>query len=143
MDMSANAGCSAHVSKPVSKAELLGVIEKYGPPLNSVEIEHAGASGPIAIEMPPGLEGIVPGYLASRRKEVPEMIDLLAASDFARLAVLGHNLKGSGGGYGFQDLTKLGAALEQSAKQMDTAGLRTQVADLGNYLDRVQLFAAV
>ena len=45
------------------------------------------------------------------------MAALLAASDFKSLAVLGHNLKGSGVSYGFSDLTRIGAALEQSAKQ--------------------------
>ena len=69
------------------------------------------------------------------------MVELLAASDFARLKVLGHNLKGTGGGYGLPELTRLGAALEQSAKQTDCVGLRTQLTELGNYLDRVQLFA--
>ena len=93
--------------------------------------------------MPAGLEDIVPGYLANRKKEVPEMIELLAASDYERVSVLGHNLKGSARGYGFPDLIPMGLALEQSADQMDWGTLRAQIADLGNYLDRVQLVAAV
>jgi HPt (histidine-containing phosphotransfer) domain-containing protein len=95
----------------------------------------------IGIEMPAGLEDIVPGYLANRRKEATEMIDLLAASDFARLSVLGHNLKGTARGYGFPDLAPLGAALERSADQMDSGTLRTQLSNLGNYLDRVRLIS--
>src|SRR4029077_6555543 len=35
----------------------------------------------IRIEMPAGLEEIVPAELSTRREEVPEMIELLAASD--------------------------------------------------------------
>jgi len=69
------------------------------------------------------------------------MIGLLDASDFAPLVVLSHNLKGTGTGYGFPDLTRLGGALEQSAKKADGGSLRTQIAELGNYLDRVQLLA--
>jgi len=98
---------------------------------------------PIRIEMPVGLEDIVPGYLANRRKEVFEMIELLSASDFERLSRLGHNLKGTARGYGFPDLVALGVALERSADQKDSATLRTRMTDLGNYLDRVQLVAKI
>jgi signal transduction histidine kinase/two-component SAPR family response regulator len=139
IEMSRDAGCNAHLSKPISKLELLSAIEKYRRPLKPVEAAQSGSPKPIAIEMPAGLEDIVPGYLANRKKEVLEMIQLLAATDFARLSVLGHNLKGTGGGYGFPHLTRLGAALEQSAKQADCNTLRNQVAELGDYLDQVQL----
>jgi two-component system sensor histidine kinase/response regulator len=146
IERSGNAGCNAHLSKPISKLELLSAIEKFRRPLEPVELAQPEYLEPeylepIRIEIPPGLEDIVPGYLASRRKEVPEMMALLAASDFARLAVLGHNLKGTGGGYGFPELTRLGAALEQSAKQADYGTLRTHMTELGNYLDRVQPIA--
>jgi HPt (histidine-containing phosphotransfer) domain-containing protein len=66
------------------------------------------------------------------------MLELLAASDFERLAVLAHNLKGNGAAYGFSDLTRLGDALEQSAKQSDRAALSAQLSELKQYLDQVQ-----
>jgi CheY-like chemotaxis protein/HPt (histidine-containing phosphotransfer) domain-containing protein len=138
---SASAGCNAHVSKPVSKLELLTAIEKHRRQLKPVEMEPSESLAPIGIETPSGLEDILPGYLASRRKELPEMVELLAASDFARLAFLGHNLKGTATGYGFPDLTRLGAALERSAEQADCGTLRTLMTELGNYLDQVQLIA--
>ena len=69
------------------------------------------------------------------------MTELLSASDFKRLADLGHQLKGSGGGYGFPELSRLGAALEQSAKQTDRLTLRRHLSELKIYLDRVQLVA--
>ena len=75
----------------------------------------------------------------NRRREVSEMIELLAASDFERLSVLSHNLKGTARGYGFPDLVQMGSALERSANQMDRGTLRTQITDLGNYLERVEL----
>jgi HPt (histidine-containing phosphotransfer) domain-containing protein len=94
---------------------------------------------PIPIEAPPGLEAIVPGYLAMRREELPQMIEMLAVSDFGSLASLAHALKGSGTSYGFPDLTRIGAALEGSAKQRKLKALRTQLAELKDYLDRVEL----
>ena len=84
--------------------------------------------------MPAGVEELVPSYLARRRQEVPEMLELLAHSDFARLASLGHDLKGSGGGYGFPELTRLGAALEESANQKDGPAFSAKMTELVDYL---------
>jgi PAS domain S-box-containing protein len=139
IEMSADAGCNAHLSKPISKIELLSAIEKFRRQTKPAQTAQSDCPESIRIEMPVGLEDIVPGYLASRRKEVSEMIKLLAASDFERLSVLSHNLKGTAGGYGFPDLIRVGSALEQSANQMDRGALRIHMTDLGNYLDRVQL----
>jgi HPt (histidine-containing phosphotransfer) domain-containing protein len=136
--MSAAAGCNAHLSKPISKIELLDAIEKYRRHPERTELAQPVA---LSIEMPAGFEDIVPGYLANRKREVLEMAELLAASDFERLSSLAHNLKGSARGYGFPDLVRLGAALEESADRKDGGALRGQMTELGNYLDRVHLVA--
>jgi signal transduction histidine kinase len=141
IERSAEAGCNAHLSKPITKMELIGAIEKHRRQPKT-EVRQMGSLETIRIEIPPGFENIAPGYLAKRRKEVPEMHNLIAVSDFARLAIMSHNLKGTGGGYGFPELTRLGAALEQSAKQKDCGTLRTQMSELANYLDHVELIAA-
>jgi signal transduction histidine kinase/HPt (histidine-containing phosphotransfer) domain-containing protein len=139
MEKSANAGCNAHLVKPLSKIELTKAIEEYVLKNKLTDGEQPEFGERIRIEVPPGLAEIVPPYLMRRRKEVPEMFDLLAKSDFASLAALGHNLKGTGGGYGFPELTHLGARVEQSAKQNDAEVLRKRITDLNSYLDRVQL----
>ena len=143
IERSGVAGCNAHLSKPISKFELLRTIEKFRRLPKSAATAQPKLPEPIRIEMPAGLEDIVPGYLANRKREIPEMIDLLAASDYQRVSVLGHNLKGSARGYGFPDLIPVGLALEQAADRKDCGTLRTQIADLGKYLDRVQLVAPV
>jgi HPt (histidine-containing phosphotransfer) domain-containing protein len=63
-------------------------------------------------------------------REVPEMLKLLAAGDFTRLATLCHNLKGSGGGFWFPELTRLGDTLEQLAEAKVDSILRAQVVEL-------------
>jgi CheY-like chemotaxis protein/anti-sigma regulatory factor (Ser/Thr protein kinase) len=138
VERSSNAGCNAHLSKPISKLQLLSAIETYRR-RRPVDMAQPASLEPILIDIPPGLESIVPPYLASRRKEVNDMVELLAIPDFARLTRLGHNLKGSGGGYGFPELTRLGAAVEHLAKEKDGEGIRTTLTELSTYLDRVQL----
>jgi len=137
--LSAEAGCNQHLSKPISRHKLLSTIEEYLPIMGSPTEPGAESPHVIGIEIPPGLEEIVPGYLAARLKEVPEMIALLSASGFARIATLAHDMKGTGGSYGFPALTQMGAALERSAKEMDAGALGTQLTELTDYLCRVQL----
>jgi HPt (histidine-containing phosphotransfer) domain-containing protein len=134
---SGHAGCTAHLSKPISKLELLSAIEKYARRLKPVAIVQLDSPEVESIEIPPGLEDIVPGYLANRRKEVPEMFEFLATSDFVRLARLGHNLKGTGGSYGFPELTRIGESVERLAKQKNGGALSSQMIELRNYLDHV------
>ena len=130
VELSYQAGCNAHLSKPISKPNLLHVIEQHGIP---------AAREAIRIEMQPGLEEITPGYLAARREEVPELIALLAASDFERLTNLAHNMKGCGTSFGFADLSRIGAALEVAAKRRDSGAADTQLRQLSDYLEKVQV----
>jgi CheY-like chemotaxis protein len=122
IERSANAGCDAHLSKPISKPELIGAIEKYRRHLKSPEAEGIG------IEAQERLRNLV-----------PEMVELLARSDFARLAILGHDLKGSSGWGGFPELNRMGAAVEQFAKQKNSGDLRAQMTALARYLEHAEV----
>jgi PAS domain S-box-containing protein len=141
LEASGKAGCNQHLSKPISKQKLLSTIDEYGPMTTPFYVPPTLLLPLIAIEMPLGMEEIVPGYLVARRAELPEMMALLTASSFERLAVLGHNIKGTGACYGFFALTTMGAALEDSAKQRDGAAFNTHLTALKDYLSRVRVFA--
>ena len=47
-------------------------------------------------------------------------------------------MRGSGGAFGFQAITDIGAALQQAAESADTDASRKWVGELSNYLDRVE-----
>jgi CheY-like chemotaxis protein len=74
-------------------------------------------------------------YLAKCRGELPRLTSLLAAGDFHSLRVSGHSLKGSGGCFGFSELTELGRQLEHHAGVADAASCREQVDALTKYLE--------
>ena len=133
-----SAGCNAQLPRSLSRIELLQAVETYRRGQDPSPMKLG-----LSVEMPPGMEDLVPDYLAGRKQEVTEMIGLLQASDFARLTLLSHNLKGTGAAYGFPELTRLGRALEQSAKSAERESLKAQIAELGNFLDRVHLVARV
>jgi HPt (histidine-containing phosphotransfer) domain-containing protein len=66
------------------------------------------------------------------------MLDALDRVDFETVKHLGHQLNGSGGMYGFQGITDIGAALERAAESVDTDASRKWVVELSSYLDRVE-----
>jgi hypothetical protein len=47
-------------------------------------------------------------------------------------------MRGSGGAFGFQAITDIGAALQQAAESADTDESRKLVGELSSYLDRVE-----
>jgi hypothetical protein len=48
-------------------------------------------------------------------------------------------MKGSGGGYGFDDITEIGAALEQAAKRKDNTAIGDELEKLASYLARIEV----
>ena len=83
------------------------------------------------------IQELIPGYLDARRQEIQKMTELLAASDFERLRVLSHNLKGSGASFGFAELTRFGAALETYAESSDATSFGAELARLKNHLEHL------
>jgi CheY-like chemotaxis protein len=73
-------------------------------------------------------------YLAAQRQEVRQITDLLAARDFDSLRLLGHRLKGSGGCFGFPEITRIGGELEAAAGAADLAACRAQLDALTDCL---------
>jgi hypothetical protein len=47
-------------------------------------------------------------------------------------------MRGSGGAFGFQAITDIGAALQQAAESADNDVSRKWVSELSNYLDGVE-----
>lgn len=86
----------------------------------------------------PIIADLVPGYLEARRAELIELRELVRDCDLEKLAVLGHRLKGSGAGYGFPELTRLGAEIEDSANDQDLGRVAESVRLLARYLDNVR-----
>ena len=82
---------------------------------------------------------LVPGYIENRRKDVLAILDALGRGDMESVRILGHSMKGSGGGYGFHAVSEVGAALEQAAKASDGDAVTRALARLQDYLARVEV----
>ncbi|MBF0606098.1 MAG: Hpt domain-containing protein [Candidatus Magnetobacterium sp. LHC-1] len=85
------------------------------------------------------LREIIPQYLSRRRDEIADMKKAMADNDMEKLRDMGHKLKGSGGGYGFDYLTEVGMIIEKAAKAADTTTLATHVQQLAEFLEQVEV----
>ena len=97
------------------------------------------AADAIVIHADKDLEDLIPEFLDNRRTDVGSIHGALANGDFETVRVLGHSMKGSGGGFGFDDITTIGAALEQAAKRQDRDAIREGTEQLAHYLDKVKV----
>jgi PAS domain S-box-containing protein len=84
------------------------------------------------------LADMVPGYLDSRRKEIATIREALGRNEFEAIRVLGHNMKGTGSSYGFPPITEFGRRIEEAAKDGVREEIQKQVAELADYLTRVE-----
>jgi PAS domain S-box-containing protein len=123
---SLEAGCTAHLTKPIKKAALLEAISR-----------HIG--GIIRITPPLGIESLVPKYLTNVRRDMVEILARGNSQDWTVARRLGHQLKGSGEGYGFSEITRTGAAIEAAASAANEDEIRRQILALSAYLDRVEI----
>ena len=89
----------------------------------------------ILVRANPKFADRIPAYLQNCRQNGIAMLDALDRVDFETVKFLGHQMRGSGGAYGFQAITDIGAALQQAAESADTDGSRKWVDELSNYLD--------
>jgi len=85
----------------------------------------------------------VPAYLRNCRHNVFMIRDALDRDDFDAVSLLGHQMRGSGGMFGFQSITNHGADIEQAAEDADQVASRRGVDALSLYLDGLDIVEAL
>ena len=71
-------------------------------------------------------------YVKHTSKELLSIKEALENKSFDSLRTFGHNIKGSGGMYGFNEVTEIGAVIETAAKEqnMDLIKSNLDILDL-------------
>ena len=125
------AGCDAHLAKPITRRDLLQALDKWtaSPP--------SATGAQYELEIPEGLEELARSYLQARQQELAQLKELAQSCAFTELRELGHRMKGSGTSFGFPDITRLGATIEQASKEGNAPHLAKQLSELSTYLDAV------
>jgi signal transduction histidine kinase/CheY-like chemotaxis protein/HPt (histidine-containing phosphotransfer) domain-containing protein len=127
---SLNAGCVAHVAKPVERGTLLKTIQRYANANRSPSIQAGAVVFPVSKEV----LALVPQYLASKRGQIEEARESLTSRDFGPIRRFGHNLKGTGRGYGFPAIEELGREIEKAAAEADVVRVAQQLDALHRFV---------
>jgi len=122
-------GASETLYKPIVKEELLEAVKALLPTENEKIIVHVD----------PDLEDIVPDFLENMAEDLQSILEALDKNDFETTRVLGHSMKGSGGGYGFDAVTEMGRDIENAAGAGDAKTIRNKVSEIKDYLQRVEI----
>ena len=102
-------------------------------------IQQGKEKGKIIIHADIDLEDLIPGFLDNQLRDATRMVELLDSGDYLTIQRMGHSMKGSGGGYGFDEITAIGMRIESAAGEEDAAEIRRQVEALRDYLKRVEV----
>jgi len=140
-EMCLTAGCTAFLTKPIKQEVLLQAIKEHSivAPLSSKD--ESSRMDTILVRGNPKFADRIPAYLQNCRQNAIAMLDALDRVDFETVTILGHQMQGSGGAFGFQGITDIGAELQQAAESADTDASRKWVGELSSYLDRVEIIS--
>ncbi len=145
---SLDAGCDAHVGKPVRKSTLFETILKFAtaPPADQEPIGSApeAANGDCEmkrqkIQVDAYLRDLVPGFLEHKRADTGTIRAAIECADYRTISQIGHKMKGEGGSYGFDAVTEMGATLEQAALDQDLDTVRHTLEAFTEYLESVDV----
>ena len=123
------AGCTGYLRKPVERSALLDCVAGYLSGGNR-PASDAPAPAPVASESvtpttglrsvfadDPAMQAAIAEFIAMLPRRVVHMNKLFAEGNLAELRRAVHQIKGAGGGYGFDELTRLAAQLCCTLKQ--------------------------
>lgn len=85
------------------------------------------------------LESLVPRFLGNCARHAAELREAIAQSDLDAVRRIGHSLRGVGGGYGFPEITRLGAIIESAAQAGNLTAADAAITELAMYLDAIQV----
>ncbi len=93
----------------------------------------------IIVHVDEEIKDLIPGFLENRRKDVIALNEALAKDDHETIRILGHKLKGTGGGYGFDLITDLGQSIEEAAKEENNDEIQKRIHELTHFLENVEV----
>jgi HPt (histidine-containing phosphotransfer) domain-containing protein len=93
----------------------------------------------IIVKVDPEIADLIPGFLNNRKKDIEYIESCLEVQDFEQIERLGHSMKGSGAGYGFNGISEIGESIEIAGKEKDIEGIKEGIVNLKDYLDRVKI----
>ena len=83
------------------------------------------------------LADLIPEFLENRRRDVEQITRLVQEGKYEELTRLGHTMKGTGGGYGFAEISAIGKGIEEAGARGDREAMTRLCDRLAAYLAAV------
>jgi PAS domain S-box-containing protein len=131
---SLEAGCNAHLAKPVERDVLIDSIYRCTASGDAVQLLEQAREAATE-EVCSDVAALVPQYLASKWRQMEEAQGHLSEHDLEPIRRFGHNLRGTGRGYGFPTLEHIGKDLEAAAAACEEVRIAQQLECLRQFLD--------
>jgi len=125
-------GCDDHLSTPLSADALDSALERW-----SLDAEGR----PRLPDVHASMADLIPDFLKRRGEDVDSMRAAFAASDYEAIEKIAHKVKGSGGSFGFPQLSQIGADLELAARSEDRQATESGIEGMAGVV-RLYLGAA-
>ncbi len=93
----------------------------------------------VVVELDEDLSDLIPAFLTHKRADVITILDANARRDYAEITRIAHRIKGEGGSYGFETMTKIGRSLEHAAAMRDDGAVAMLARQLLNYMDSLEV----
>lgn len=130
----AKSGIQGYIVKPFKPKDIASKI------LHCIQPGHGPRrDGKLEVRIDKDLQDIIPGYLQHRRADVKTMLQALEDRRFEAVRILGHSMRGSGGGYGFSEISLVGEELETAALHKDLEKLTVKIGELLKYLEHIEV----
>ena len=130
------AGCDAFVSKPIDLDHLKSVVGDFASSTagsgNRLLAEQLGAS---TEEADPDLYEVARDFLAWLPEAISDFRQALVCRDYNTLTALAHTLKGSGGTFGYPEVTQVAERLESAGRCGDDAQIERLLGELAAFVE--------
>jgi hypothetical protein len=136
------AGATAVLQKPLERRTLNAMVARLlsSPlvPRAEPEVEPEETLPDNVVGIDPDIQDLVPKFLENQKTNVSLILELAASGDFDAARRIGHNMKGTGKGYGFDVISGLGYSIEQAAARSAADEVEKLANELSRYLASVQ-----
>ncbi len=112
------AGCDDFIAKPVDRSHFNQVISKHLKPANP-DKKHGPAVHSILLDESESFAALVNEFIDNFSKQLDELDEFYNKRNWKMLQNLAHDLKGSGGGYGYPQISEIASRIETASKNAE------------------------